>query len=247
MYGLTIELKRCVDGVELVEMEMPQALESLSVDLRRSAKIEMKATQPPPEMVFRCRTDRHEPCVRTIEDLESPVVVAFVNATDDKKRQLFFGQFGLGTETDKLVWNRGPYRTHKATVGVLSRADTVEHQAQCKELLRIAGGDDRAAAQAAVNSAIGGIGATGLNGLTPVLHLADPRGASRLLLKSDSLLGFMRMEIAMVVANGARSAECEKCNTMFITGPLTGRRSHARFCSDRCRVAAMRARNAANS
>jgi hypothetical protein len=54
----------------------------------------------------------------------------------------------------------------------------------------------------------------------------------------------MLMEVAMIVAHDVRVAECEHCGTVFLTGALTWRRAHARFCSDKCRVAAMRARQA---
>jgi hypothetical protein len=80
--------------------------------------------------------------------------------------------------------------------------------------------------------------------LKPTFFLAGPRGTPRLLLESESFVGFMLMEVAMIVAHGARVAECEKCGTIFLTGPLTWRRAHAVYCSDRCRVAAMRARQA---
>ena len=59
-----------------------------------------------------------------------------------------------------------------------------------------------------------------------------------------SLFGLMWMEAAMVVEKDARLTACEHCEIAFLTGPTTGRRSHALYCSDRCRVAAMRARQA---
>ena len=66
-----------------------------------------------------------------------------------------------------------------------------------------------------------------------------------MLLQSQTLFGFMLMETTMAIVHDARVAQCEKCGAVFLTGPLTWRRPHARFCSDRCRVAAMRARQAA--
>jgi hypothetical protein len=81
--------------------------------------------------------------------------------------------------------------------------------------------------------------------LRPTFHLAGPRGTPRLRFKSETLYDFMIMEAAMIVAHGVRVTECKKCSTVFLTDPLTWRRSHARFCSERRRVAAMRARQAA--
>jgi hypothetical protein len=66
-----------------------------------------------------------------------------------------------------------------------------------------------------------------------------------LLFACDSLETFMIMEIAMAATLGAKLGECDHCGDAFLTGPLTGRRSHAKYCSARCRVAAMRARNQA--
>jgi len=66
-----------------------------------------------------------------------------------------------------------------------------------------------------------------------------------MLLKTKTLRSFMVMEMAMIVGHGVLAHKCENCATIFLTGPLTWRRAHARFCSDRCRVAAMRARQAA--
>ncbi|AWM23719.1 hypothetical protein AOX55_0000439 [Sinorhizobium fredii CCBAU 25509] len=70
-------------------------------------------------------------------------------------------------------------------------------------------------------------------------------GSMRFVLKADTLYDFMVMEVAAIHEAGAAAASCEHCGKIFLTGPLTGRRSHAKYCSDRCRVAAMRARNAA--
>src|SRR3569833_1145357 len=70
------------------------------------------------------------------------------------------------------------------------------------------------------------------------------KGSPRMVLKARSLMDTMLMECMAVAEHGARFAKCENCGDVFLTGPLTWRRSHARFCSDKCRVAAMRARNA---
>jgi hypothetical protein len=245
MYGLTIELQRCPDGVELVEVSTVISSQT-DVDSFWTKNLDLRAK------VFRHRTGRREPLLRTIENLENPIVVAFVNATDDKQRQIFFSRFGLGSEADLLLWGR-PREDGGALTGdlkltayslskVLGREHTVVRQSQYRVLLRVAGAEDRAAAMAAINSAIR---LDGTLGLVPSFQLAGPRGTPQLLLQSTTLLSFMLMEIAMIVAHGASTAECKKCSAMFITGPLTGRRSHARYCSDRCRVAAMRARNSA--
>ena len=41
-----------------------------------------------------------------------------------------------------------------------------------------------------------------------------------------------------------RDGACARCGKPFLTGPGTGRRSHRLYCSDSCRVMAMRERQA---
>jgi hypothetical protein len=65
-----------------------------------------------------------------------------------------------------------------------------------------------------------------------------------MLLKCDHLATFMKMETALAATQGAKLGSCGHCEDVFLTGPLTGRRSHAVYCSSRCRMAAMRLRNA---
>lgn len=79
--------------------------------------------------------------------------------------------------------------------------------------------------------------------LRPQVRVVD--GRPRLVLETLSMRGFMMLELAAAIEAGVTAVACEHCDKLFLFGPLTGRRSHGRFCSDRCRVAAMRARNAA--
>ena len=68
--------------------------------------------------------------------------------------------------------------------------------------------------------------------------------SERLTLHPENLFGLMALEVALAHEAGATATACEHCGKFFLTGPLTGRRSHSKYCSDRCRVAAMRKRNA---
>jgi hypothetical protein len=214
MDGLTIDIERCPDGVELVDG------------------------------IFSWRTDRPETERITLTNLEDPVVLAFVNAADDEQRQLFFGRFGLLRPTrgwherlnKMFVYNPGI----TPTAGLI-RDDILDDQSRFRELLQQVGGDDPAVAMTRINRALETFEDFKLRATFP---LTGPKGAPRLVLKSESLIGFMLMETAMVATQGARMAECEQCGTLFLTGPMTGRRSHARFCRNKSRVAAIRARNA---
>jgi hypothetical protein len=53
------------------------------------------------------------------------------------------------------------------------------------------------------------------------------------------------IEMALAAEHGAVLAKCEHGGEYFLTGPLTGRRLGSKYCSARCRVAAMRARKRA--
>ena len=78
----------------------------------------------------------------------------------------------------------------------------------------------------------------------PQLDLAGEGGRPRMTLQAQTLSAFIMHEAALIVIHGASLKACENCGKLFLTGPATGRRSTAQYCSDRCRVAAMRARQA---
>jgi hypothetical protein len=69
-------------------------------------------------------------------------------------------------------------------------------------------------------------------------------GTRRLVVEAVSVRDFMALEVASACEAGAKMTGCSHCDKVFLFGPCTGRRSHGKYCSDRCRVAAMRARNA---
>jgi hypothetical protein len=119
-----------------------------------------------------------------------------------------------------------------------------KQQKELRGWLATAAGSSQVDALHAINSSLARYR---LLNLQPAFDLAGEGGAPRMLLRCEDLMQFMTMEIAMVAMHGAKLAECEHCKDVFLTGPLTGRRSHAKYCSARCRVAAMRARNAANA
>lgn len=69
-------------------------------------------------------------------------------------------------------------------------------------------------------------------------------GTKRFVFEVTTLTDFTVLEVAAAVEAKASGRRCEHCNNMFLYGPLTGRRSHGKYCGDRCRVAAMRVRKA---
>ncbi len=74
--------------------------------------------------------------------------------------------------------------------------------------------------------------------LMPDMNLRGDRPV--LSLQAGTLYGFMLMETALVVTGGAQIARCQNCQNIFATGSGTGRRNTAKYCSNRCRVAAQR-------
>jgi hypothetical protein len=169
---------------------------------------------------FRYRSRERASVRYEVTDLENPISMHFLNARDDEARLAFLSRFGM--RLDEAEEERKIF---------------VERQ---KALYRLFEGwnDDGASSVADINKMIGGIS------LTPSFDLLGPQRQRRMFLRPRNLWQFMCMEVAIAAANDARLATCEHCGKVFLTGPLTGRRSHAKYCSDRCRVAAMRKRNA---
>jgi hypothetical protein len=76
------------------------------------------------------------------------------------------------------------------------------------------------------------------------VELLRIEGAKRLVLVATRTNDYMALEIATAWEAGATMTACQHCDRRFLFGPHTGRRSHAKYCSDRCRVAAARLRKA---
>jgi hypothetical protein len=218
MYGLVLESERCPDGVQLVDRG-PERPAGKALILRETVVYGTVGGK-----WFTYRTKRRVPVRIEIPNLEHTVVVAFVNARTDEERVAFLSRFGLTVPKAEI-----------------KRSDVLTSQRQLRGLLAIAGGEDKAAAIEAVTGAVGSHGSFNLQ---PALDLAGERGAPRMMLQIPTLLGLMLMETAMAASNDAKFAACAHCEAVFLTGPLTWRRAHAKFCSDKCRVAAMRARKA---
>jgi hypothetical protein len=216
MQGLFLQSDRCPDGIELVPIES-----GFSANSRTN------------ELCFLSRTDRREPLRLEIQDLTDPVVIQFINAGTDDARIKFFTRFGPLFYEPPAVGRGG---------GVLKgtgRESIVDWQKEFRGALEAVSGSNPVDALHAINERF-----EYLIKLRPVFDLAGEGGRPRMVLQCSDLWSFMCMEIAMVALQGAKLATCEHCHDVFLTGSLTGRRSHAKYCSARCRVAAMRARNA---
>jgi hypothetical protein len=170
---------------------------------------------------FRPRSERREPIHVVTADLEDPVVLQFMNARDDLLP--FMSRYSAGGVMTPLQ-PAEEWHTH---------INTIAHwQGLLRQKIVIAGSPDQVDALVSLSQP--------QIRLLASFHLRD--GKPQMLAQCDHLLDFMRMEIGMIALNGAKLVTCEHCKNLFLTGPSTSRRVHATHCSDRCRVAAMRAR-----
>jgi hypothetical protein len=214
MQGLLLRLvaERCLDGVEIIRREVPPSLLTSKYGVSGS-------------VWFCYRSDRSDrTTIRDVSGLEDTLVVRFVNATDDDKRVAFLSRFGFPISRFgvRLVREYGLTEPYEWILG---------EQKELRGLLNRAGGDDPEIATKAANAALHDAGE---------LELSLSGGHMVLIVRSP--MTFMQIEVAMVAANGARLTTCETCGDVFLIGPLTARRSTARYCRDRCRVNAHRAR-----
>lgn len=173
------------------------------------------------------RTTHH-----TLANLEDPFVIRFVNATDEEDRVEFLRRFGLLSGTTTLLLIDG------AQIVSVKAAAVKSDQKNLLKLLHLLRDADLQERVIAINAAI----AKEIVPLQPYIQLSGK--TAHLVLQTTSLYAFMLMEILMAATAGAAFAMCGHCCDAFLTGPLTRRRSTAVYCSDRCRVAGMRARQA---
>ena len=167
---------------------------------------------------FCYRSDRcKEEMIRQAVDLEDALVVRFINANDDDKRIAFLSRFGL---PDVLLGIRGIGASFTEP-----RNFILGRQRILRGLLERACSGENAEAIKAANEA-----------LARVQGEQFSLDGGRMVLTIRYLMSFMRVEIAIAAANSARLAACKRCRDLFLTGPLTKRRSTSKYCSDRCRV-----------
>lgn len=214
-----------------VESHSPDEIPKEYVERAEGELLDQDWTEP----TFLHLSDRRLPLRLELASLENPIALHFVNARDDTARVKFLSRFGM------------PDNLHRHTG--IPAASLYGLQNCIRELLAKAGGEDPVEAVGAVNEALDGrmvrgLGGRQLHSVRPVLDFAPGSATPRLTLEPATLFSFMILEAALVVANEARLTSCGHCDKLFLTGSLTGRRSHAIYCSDKCRVAAMRKRNA---
>ncbi|AFL49024.1 hypothetical protein ABIE78_005214 [Sinorhizobium fredii] len=205
---------------------------------------------------------RTDPILYEAIHLEDPVVLHFINCETDMEFIAFLARFGTLEETEisksdeiegDIEYTLGSFQKPRSSgyrrpAGIGSNSVPViltvlrDRALSLKALInatRVARHIDAKTKVRDLNEL--------MDSAEVIVHpcFVHSEGTMRFVLKADTLWDFMVMEVAAIYEAGAVATSCEHCRTIFLTGPLTGRRSHAKYCSDRCRVAAMRARNSA--
>ncbi len=168
-----------------------------------------------PVRKLRWRSLREEPYIRSLS-LKKPLILDFVNAGTEEKLAHFCSQHGLlvaGCEMN--FFDAEVSRSYFARLLDLHSAGAPEAVVVLFDSLAEAW-DYR---------------------IQPSLSLLQRR--PRVQMRPSSLLAFMLVEVATLIAGGERLMSCDHCRSIFI------KRRTSAYCSDRCRVAAPRARRAA--
>lgn len=176
---------------------------------------------------IRGRTDRLAPISIRVDDLSDPLSIRLINARTVDDLADFVARFGIVYPGGFNEDMRGE------SIPTLESFRDDLHEGM--SLLNV---DDDAArvawAAEHLHSSI----------FIPSLEWDEGQRRQRLVFKPKTLADLMKCEVALAVEAEAKLHRCEWCNSAFLTGHTTGRRATAVYCSDKCRMAALRARNA---
>ena len=76
-----------------------------------------------------------------------------------------------------------------------------------------------------------------LSRIDTVLTVDPITRAPRIRLTVDSLRAALWLQLGQALSKGVTVQQCQHCGSLFETGPGTGRRLDAKFCSDQHRIA----------
>lgn len=229
MIGLALNWLRCPDGVEVVDLPHTAAVQRFIGTMEEAERV---AAGVKTRRGYRYKTDARVADNHRLVDLKDPLVLKFMHARDTDSMLRFLSTYGLTVD-----WADAPVPlelVEDERIGFSAALNTIRH-------------GPPAAATRQINEAFARYVEGGVSdyGLAPIFEYTGPESPPRLTLLSFSLRAYMAMELAFIASRGASVSTCERCNKRFITGPTTGRRSDAKYCADRCRVGASRARKTA--
>lgn len=228
MLALRLEWSRCVDGVELYDTGKPHLSEP-------PEDAPEGWLWPQSGLQYRERSKNRVPVVLDALNLENPVILHFVNAKSDADFSAFFARFGFLDRNTNMLGKQTDQRNELAYESALNWHRTI------RNTMHESLGQDAELRSKRLNNLLNAVD------LKPSVDMSGEGGRARITLRPATLLQFMCMEAATASINEVSAHSCEHCGKVFFTGALTGRRAHAVYCSDRCRVAAMRKRNAEGS
>jgi hypothetical protein len=178
------------------------------------------------EGVFLAGSDRFGPVSRRCDDLEDPLALRLVNCHTPEDMTRFVSRFGF--PDDRCGGEGQGYWVAFATI----LKDDIE------QLLSATAPGASVADLGAANQLLKH------TTLHPSFEFSEKHGRHILVMRARTPADLMAMEVTLAIEVGASLTHCAHCGKAYLTGPLTGRRSHSVYCSDKCRVAAMRLRNA---
>jgi hypothetical protein len=174
------------------------------------------------------RSGRREPVHVITADLEDPVALQFVNARGEAALVSFMSRYMY--DFQGIVDERSLYAPDPNLA--LVRIDAIaDLQKRFEEKLISLNGPNQ------VESIIS-LAPTDRTSVS--FHLRD--GKPQMMVQCNNLFDFMRLEAGTIGVEGSRLVTCGHCGNLFLAGQGTSRRADALHCSDKCRVAAMRAR-----
>jgi hypothetical protein len=176
---------------------------------------------------IRAKTDRRSPRSIRIDDLSSPVSMLLINARTTERLAGFVGAFGVPQPLGYNHDGSGEYVSM-----LISLRDDLDRGMQL-----LNNDDDAARVEWATEH-------LHQSEFFPSFEWDEGQRRQRLVFKPSTLADLMKCEVALAIEAGAKLHHCERCDAAFLTGHMTGRRASAVYCSDRCRMAALRARNA---
>lgn len=176
--------------------------------------------------VIRGRTERLTPISIRVNDLSDPIAIRLINAKAVEDLAQFVARFGIVEPTGFNEDMRGE--------GVTTIESLRDDLHDGMTLLNSKNDLDRVAWAAEHLHT---------SHFFPSVEWDEKQCRQRLVFKPKTLADLMRCEVAIAIEAEAALHRCGVCGAAFLTGHTTGRRATAVYCTDRCRMVALRARN----